>query len=176
MAILNNPPIKKRPCCLKNLRQALLDGPRPETLFIIFNEWLVLFFLGKVRPDVTGANWHPPVQRLICRTLVARCHVMVDKQRPRLCGPTENCLVETRLKRVLRWLRSRCRCPFSRWCPCPLLGQTKMFCIFQFHRQRWQIGKSNQNPLHSVSVREIRWKCISRANFSLIPLDLMWVP
>ena len=130
-------------CCLKNLRQALLDGPGPETLFIIFNEWLVLFFLGKVRPDVTGVNWHPPVQRPIFRTLVARCHVMVDKQRPRLCGPTENCLVEALLKRVLQWLRSRCRCPFCRWCPCPLLGQTKMFCIYQFHRQRWQIGKSN---------------------------------
>ena len=27
---------------------------------------------------------------------------MVDKQRPRLCGPTENCLVET----LLKWFSS----------------------------------------------------------------------
>ena len=47
MAMLNNPPIKTHPCCLKNLRQALPDGPRPETLSIVFNEWLGLFLLGK---------------------------------------------------------------------------------------------------------------------------------
>ena len=26
-----------------------------------------------------------------------------------------------------------------------------------------------QNPPHSVNVREIRWKCIFRANFRLLP-------
>ena len=167
--MLNNPPIKTHPCCLKNLRQALPDGPRPETLSIVFNEWLGLFLLGKKRPDVTGVNWHPPVQRLICRTLVARCLMMVDKQRSRLCGPTANCLVETLHKRVLQWPRSRCRCLFCRWCPCLLLGQTKMFCIFQFYRQRWQIGKSDLinptlncflNVQTTIGLNKIKIHCI----------------
>ena len=70
---------------------------------------------------------------------------------------------------VLQWLRSRCRCPFWRRCPCPLQGQTKMFCIFQFHRQRWQIGKSNLiTPnlnyfLHvqiTIGLKKIKIHCI----------------
>ena len=36
------------------------------------NDWASSSWVKK-RPDVTGVNWHPPVQRLICRTLVARC-------------------------------------------------------------------------------------------------------
>ena len=87
---------RKHPYCSKDLGNSLPNSASTKLHFIVFYKKVVLVYASKLRLNVFDIDGDPSMQHLVqdylCWTLLARCLVVIHKQHPCVCGPTEDSL------------------------------------------------------------------------------------